>query len=334
MRIFSTMLVVLTLACASAAYAGEGPASGDGGLTAAGGYAERIYTGKIGDKYSLTMTLQFFGAHLSGAYTYAGKKDSLYLFGQIDPAGNVTLTERADGSRQETGRWTGRFLPGQFAGMWAAPDGKRKLGFTLHQDAESQLHAGQVMRLAVGVYPLEDTAGNYGANSMYGYSRTDHGWSESSSGISGGMREGSTTGVSAQEAKAMNSTQIVVDEALNIALYADGKLVVKFPYDAQGVFYARNENAQGAPDKHGSGEIAVSEPGAIHLSGLSEVPYSRYFYLEPGGVDVHKVFLDLRYFPRDHAFDLDVRDADDMTSGVTLSFRNTGRVRRPHPAVR
>ena len=99
--------------------------------------AERVFSGKLGNKYRIQMRLRREGGKLSGVYFYERMRQDLILHGEIDAPGNFTLREYDAGGAQ-TGIFKGKWRPsdcegcGDFlSGNWSKPDGTRAMPFSL-----------------------------------------------------------------------------------------------------------------------------------------------------------------------------------------------------------
>jgi hypothetical protein len=99
--------------------------------------AERVFSGKLGDKYRIQMRLRRDGGKLSGAYFYERVRQDLMLRGEIDGQGKFSLREYAAGGAQ-TGVFKGKWLPSDcegcedyLSGNWSRPDGTRVMPFSL-----------------------------------------------------------------------------------------------------------------------------------------------------------------------------------------------------------
>ncbi|HEX3227543.1 MAG TPA: DUF3298 and DUF4163 domain-containing protein [Pyrinomonadaceae bacterium] len=98
---------------------------------------ERVFSGKLGNKYRIQMRLRRVGGNLAGSYFYERVRQDLALRGEIDGHGNFTLREYDAGGAQ-TGVFKGQWRPsdcegcGDFlTGKWSKPDGKGALDFGL-----------------------------------------------------------------------------------------------------------------------------------------------------------------------------------------------------------
>src|SRR2546423_3727065 len=99
--------------------------------------AERVFSGKLGDKYRIQMRLRREGGKLSGTYFYERVRQDLALRGEIDGQGNFTLREYDAGDAQTgvfKGQWRGPDWEGcgdLLTGNWSKPDGTHALPFSL-----------------------------------------------------------------------------------------------------------------------------------------------------------------------------------------------------------
>ena len=102
-----------------------------------GAQGERIFSGKLGNKYRIQMRLRRDGGKLSGTYFYERVRQDLMLRGEIDGQGNFSLREYDAGGAQ-TGVFRGKWRPsdcdgcGDFlSGNWSKPDETRSMPFEL-----------------------------------------------------------------------------------------------------------------------------------------------------------------------------------------------------------
>jgi len=99
--------------------------------------ADRVFSGKLGNKYRIQMRLHRDGGNLAGSYFYERVRQDLALRGEIDGHGNFTLREYDAGGAQ-TGVFKGQWRPSDcegcgdlLIGKWSKPDGKGALDFGL-----------------------------------------------------------------------------------------------------------------------------------------------------------------------------------------------------------
>ena len=98
---------------------------------------DRVFSGKLGNKYRIQMRLRREGGKLSGAYFYERVGQDLALRGEIDGQGKFTLREY-DAAGAQTGIFKGTWKPsdcegcGDFlTGKWSKPDGTHEMSFGL-----------------------------------------------------------------------------------------------------------------------------------------------------------------------------------------------------------
>jgi uncharacterized protein DUF3298 len=98
---------------------------------------ERVFSGKLGNKYRIQMRLRRDGGKLSGTYFYERFGQDLTLRGEIDAQANFILREYG-ASGAQTGIFKGTWRPsdcegcGDFlTGKWSKPDGTGALSFAL-----------------------------------------------------------------------------------------------------------------------------------------------------------------------------------------------------------
>lgn len=200
-------------------------------------YFHKTLEGRIGGRYAFTMDLKNVDGTLSGDYHYAGRKDTLYLSGRIDAAGNVTLDETPS-SGKRTGTFTGKLNGGTFDGTWASADGARQLPVDARQTAEIVIGSKrELLTQAVGTYPLDTVSGSGGANSMWDTWRVKGRWTSNVSGIENARRAFSTVKLTGADRRRLDSMTITVDAALTTRLNVDGKTVLSIPYRDAGMQY-------------------------------------------------------------------------------------------------
>ena len=100
-------------------------------------HSERVFSGKLGNKYRIQMRLRREGGKLTGTYFYERVRQNLTLRGEIDGQANFILREYDAGGAQ-TGVFKGKWKPsdcescGDFLdGNWSKPDGSQPLAFGL-----------------------------------------------------------------------------------------------------------------------------------------------------------------------------------------------------------
>jgi hypothetical protein len=99
---------------------------------------DKVFVGRLGDKYDVRVTLTRDAATLAGQYSYVHVADSLLkLTGTIDDHGAFSLDESDSGKK--TGQFKGTLSEDatgllQIAGTWSKPDGAKPLAFTLPEE--------------------------------------------------------------------------------------------------------------------------------------------------------------------------------------------------------
>ena len=99
--------------------------------------AERVFSGKLGEKYRIQMRLRREGGKLSGAYFYERFGKDLTLRGEISAQGDFTLLEY-DGDGAQTGVFKGKWKAADCEGCsdvldgnWSKADGTHASPFSL-----------------------------------------------------------------------------------------------------------------------------------------------------------------------------------------------------------
>src|SRR5436190_19126590 len=72
--------------------------------------SERVFSGKLGNKYRIQMRLRREGGNLTGTYFYERMRQNLTLRGEIDGHANFILREYDAGGAQ-TGVFKGKWKP-------------------------------------------------------------------------------------------------------------------------------------------------------------------------------------------------------------------------------
>jgi hypothetical protein len=99
---------------------------------------DKVFVGRLGDKYDVRVVLTRDAATLSGQYSYVHVADSLLkLQGRIDDHGAFSLDESDSGKKTGLFKGTlGETASGllQIAGTWSKRDGTKPLAFTLPEE--------------------------------------------------------------------------------------------------------------------------------------------------------------------------------------------------------
>lgn len=197
-------------------------------------YFHRFYSGKIGDKYAVTMDLKNLNGVLTGTYRYAGKSRDIDLQGNMDPGGSFTMDE-SDISKR-TGVFTGVLNDKKITGAWQSADGRRKWPFLAEQTSEIKIGSKkEILTTAIGDYSLASISGSGGANGMWDTWKEKGKWKSSTSGISGGMRQANTIKLTKADIHMLNSIAVTVDADLITRLLVDGKTIFTIPYRENGM---------------------------------------------------------------------------------------------------
>lgn len=118
--------------------------------------AERVFSGKLGDKYRIQMQLRREGRRLSGTYFYERSRQNIALRGEIDGQDNFMLREYDAGGAQ-TGVFKGKWQPSDcegggdsLIGNWSKPDGTRVMPFIFERYAVAFRGPLKLMTRALG----------------------------------------------------------------------------------------------------------------------------------------------------------------------------------------
>jgi len=220
----------------ASARAAETKAPGDASALPAS--FQRTYVGTIGGKYPITMDLSLRDGRLYGSYRYDGKTASLKLDGTLSRDGKVDLNE-SDGERG-TGFFTGTMAGDAMSGVWGVQRSKPKWRFDVHKSADvTDPPKSEALRAAVGSYELVAIDGNFGANGMTEYEKSQGVWSLRTSSISNAQREFFDESLSGRELGVLNSARVEVDERLTTRLLVGSRLLLELPFTANGMRFER-----------------------------------------------------------------------------------------------
>lgn len=97
------------------------------------------FTGTIGNKYKIKMTLSRDGNNIIGFYQYENVKKSLKLKGTVDSINNVEIKE-FDSNGNQTGLFKYNILDeSKIEGGWSKPDGSKSMTVRLEEVKDSEL---------------------------------------------------------------------------------------------------------------------------------------------------------------------------------------------------
>lgn len=194
------------------------------------------YEGSINDKYEITMQLTKVGNSIGGFYSYKNKGVPIGLNGSVSEDGSIDLSEMNKGT--VTGVFKGKIVDNKFTGTWSKADNSKSMPFNVAQTSiASMQEKSDVLGKAMGQYYLSSITGNVGANAMFDTYLENGKWQSVSSSNVGGEREGTTIKLTEKDIELLNNLHIVVDDKMDLHIYAGLIDLVKSPYKAAGMDY-------------------------------------------------------------------------------------------------
>ncbi len=270
-----------------------------------------IYTGKIGEKYAVTMYLEKNGKEITGTYKYAGQTTPLALKGSIASSGEFTMNE-SPGGKKITGIFSGKISGTTITGKWNSPDNVKKLDFAAHIPSKREM----LQNAAGKTYYLSYISGAVGANTLFDTYMENGVWKSHSSSISGGMREGQEDTLSSDDIKLLNSMYIKVDTDLTVRFFAGGKLLLEVPFNEAGMDYHMSGERKDV-FSFSQGKLSPSTTfmdGKLYLAAIDGIDYSDT--ISSGNfIIIGKDKVILSYDPYD-SFGMDISEI----YGNTLTF--------------
>ncbi len=278
------------------------------------------YEGSIDNKYEISMQLTKTGTNIGGSYSYKSKGIELELFGTIDAAGKIELSEISKGA--VTGVFTGQIINDTFSGQWSKPDNSSSMPFIALQKSIGSMHTkSDVLSNAMGQYYLSDISGNVGANTMFDTYLEKGKWiSESSSNI-GGQREGGDVGLNQKDRDLLDNMHIVVDDKMGVHFNAGLIELFHSPFKPNGMDYRVKET-----DKTKMNEkLAAISADSIRVGEgyilVADDKVSFKEILNAGHFDiVTEDNMILTYFPGRNTFELEIFWGECCDSNV-LTFK-------------
>lgn len=299
-------------------------------------YFHKTFAGRIGDRYAFTMNLKNVDGRLTGSYRHAGKRNDIYLSGEIDTSGTFTMNEFGSAG-QRTGTFTGKVASDTLDGNWASARGDRRLPVDAHQTSEIIIGSKrEILTQAIGTYALDSVSG-VGCPSGVWESWRDKGrWKSNFSVVEDGHGEVSDVSLTRGDLHRLNSMTVTLDTSLATRLSVDGKVLLSIPYRDAGMQYEIRQ-------PHNSGiEYEISQPlNSVmedHLKTLSPATtvYNEHLYLLARDAIDFAPAMSGNYLSNDvgvvtvsyavvgKTFDVYLRD-DNGCSGTVFSFRRKGR---------
>jgi uncharacterized protein YeeX (DUF496 family) len=198
------------------------------------------YEGSINDKYEITMQLIKVGNSIGGYYSYKNKGTKIWLNGSVLEDGSIDMPEINKGT--VTGVFKGKIANNKFTGTWSKADNSKSMPFNVSQTSIASMQTkADVLSNAMGQYYLRSISGNVGANAMFDTYLENGKWQSVSSSNVGGEREGTTIKLTEKDLELLNNMRIVVDDNMDVHVYAGLIELVKSPYKANGMDYRVNE---------------------------------------------------------------------------------------------
>jgi uncharacterized protein YeeX (DUF496 family) len=198
------------------------------------------YEGSINDKYEITMQLIKVGNSIGGYYSYKNKGTKIWLNGSVLEDGSIDMPEINKGT--VTGVFKGKIANNKFTGTWSKADNSKSMPFNVSQTSIASMQTkADVLSNAMGQYYLRSISGNVGANAMFDTYLENGKWQSVSSSNVGGEREGTTIKLTEKDLELLNNMRSVVDDNMDVHVYAGLIELVKSPYKANGMDYRVNE---------------------------------------------------------------------------------------------
>lgn len=295
-------------------------------------YFHKTFAGRIGNRDAFTMNLKNVDGRLTGSYRHAGKRNDVYLSGEIDPSGTFTMNEFGSAG-QRTGTFTGKVASDTLDGNWSSARGDRRLPVDAHQTSEIIIGSKrEILTQAIGTYALDSVSG-VGCPSGVWESWRDKGrWKSNFSVVEDGREEVSDVGLTREDLQRLNSMTVTLDASLAMRLSVDGNVLLSIPYRDAGMQYEISQ-------PHNAGiayEISRPRNSVMedHLKTLSPATtvYNEHLYLLARDVIDFAPAISGNYLSNDvgvatvsyavvgNTFDVYLRD-DNGCSGTVFSFR-------------
>ncbi|MBK6836315.1 MAG: hypothetical protein IPG89_19460 [Bacteroidetes bacterium] len=195
------------------------------------------YEGSINDKYEITMQLIKVGNSIGGYYSYKNKGTKIWLNGSVLEDGSIDMPEINKGT--VTGVFKGKIANNKFTGTWSKADNSKSMPFNVSQTSIASMQTkADVLSNAMGQYYLRSISGSVGANAMFDTYLEKGKWLSVSSSNVGGEREGTTIKLTEKDLELLNNLRVVVDDNMDVHVYAGLIELVKSPYTAKGMDYS------------------------------------------------------------------------------------------------
>lgn len=265
------------------------------------------YKGTIDQKYIIELELIRFKDLIGGSYKYEGKNHSLILKGQMEDTGEISMSEYNE-QGEITGSFEGKIQGEQFNGTWFNKNKTKGMPFSLTRKSISSLQTKtDILSDAMGQYLLSSISGNAGANTMFDTYKDQHNqWTSTESSNIGGQREGKDIKLTERDIQFLNNLQIVVDEYMNVHVYAGLIELINCPFNPSGMEYRVTETDK----KKMNEKIAALSPSDIiqddHLYLLAddEMDFSETLKGSFNVVAANNMIL--TYYPTERKFELNI----------------------------
>jgi hypothetical protein len=266
------------------------------------------YKGAVDGQFDFVMVLKRNKDDCSGYYYYTKHKKDILLRG-ICESGKYELKEvHADGfhSKVKTNGFAGAKKDARIEGYWHSADGKKSYRLEAVQFYPTKK---KILGEAKGEYRLNSISGAYGANTLSEVYRDKGAWVASWSSNHGGRRESnSTPRLSKTDKYILSSMKVAVDQDLAVALFANGKVIYKFPYKEKSVFditqFSKEDGTYG-PYRYLGIEDFYDD--ALHIAVTDKIDASDYIRFENTPMSsIYAISLDYSIMKR--VFEISVID--------------------------
>jgi hypothetical protein len=267
------------------------------------------FKGVVGANLEFKMVISNQQNVCSGSYFYLKHKKAIPLFG-VCADGKFELTEeRSDVSprnRDKASRFIGSKNGDKITGTWRSYDGKKEYPFAATKTTPDRR---EVMEDAKGEYQLTLISGSYLANTMTGIYKENGAWRATGSENYGGRREGYKSNLTKSDRALLSSFKLVVDESLQVRIYARGSVVADFPFRNQPTFTVKRITKT----EYGSGRIYKYDnvnsfiENRMHIATTDDFLFTNYLAFDNTPIDPeHAVSVD--YDPIKQLFQVEVMD--------------------------
>ena len=264
------------------------------------------FKGTINDQYPITFEINKFNDAVCGSYKYDGKNGSLILKGRMEDTGILYIDEY-NTKGEVTGSFEGKLKDEHISGTWYNKKRTKSMPFSLDRTSIASLQTKtDILSDAIGQYGLDFITGGAGANTMFDTYIENGKWHSSSSGIVSSMRESYENELTQKDIDLLNNLHIVVDDHMDVHVYAGLTELINCPFKAGGMEYRINET-----DKEKMNlKIAALKPETIYdnndlvLLADDHMDFSQTLQGEFNVVALDNMILS--YNPAERKFELDI----------------------------